>query len=593
MMLPARMLLLTPLAFLALLPNVLPPARAAEYGEQAERMMKLHQDLDSVEEMLQPAAAAPNSRGEGQTPRAALPLQPNSTLDGVVVFRDRALVTRLLSAAPGNGALHTADQRSVTFEGLPLGLDAESLHAQVRTGGARIVGVELVSGRGKVVDTERVTALRKQAQEVADQLGEVRDRVESLLAQRDVLRGMVKPGGDRPLASLEQMRTTLAYVGDAERDLAARLRKELEAAGKLDEALQPLLIQLADPLATGQTVRVDLEAGAAGSGGSRGDKSEIALSYQVAGASWRPSYNARLDDATGQVTLEYAGIVVQDTGEAWTNASLLLSTADPAVSGDLPRLEPWYLGSGGYNLEAGSGYSSAPDNEYRPMDKPPTSAVSSEMTATVQGSGTAVFAIPGRRTIAGDGSEQRVPIGTQTFRSTIELATVPKLVPEVYRRARVRYEGQVPLLPGAVSDFVGADYVGAGSIGAIVSGEDLELAFGTDDHYKVERQLIDRQVESLSGKRVRYTFRFRVRVSNHGGTAGDVLVTDQLPVSQLDKVVVQRLEGTPELPAQPDDPAGLLRWKASVAPGASQEILIAYSVTAPRDLPMRDLEQLF
>lgn len=284
---------------------------------------------------------------------------------------------------------------------------------------------------------------------------------------------------------------------------------------------------------------------------------------------------------------------MQDTGEAWTNASLLLSTADPAVSGDLPKLEPWVLGSGGYNLGSGSGYSSSPDNDYRPMEQTSSGAVSSDMTATVQGSGTAVFAIPGRRTIAGDGSEQRVPIGTQTFRGTIELATVPKLVPEVYRRARIRYEGQVPLLPGVVSDFVGADYVGEGRVGAIVSGEDLDLAFGTDDHFKVERQLIDRQVESLSGKRVRYTFRFRVLVANHGSIGADVLVTDQLPVSQLDKVVVQRLEGTAELPAQADDPAGLLRWKATIAPGASQEILIAYSVTAPRELPMHDLQQLF
>ncbi|MSP56060.1 MAG: hypothetical protein EXR69_10710 [Myxococcales bacterium] len=141
---------------------------------------------------------------------------------------------------------------------------------------ARIVGVELMSGRGEVVDTARVAALRAEAQTVAARLGEVRDRVESLLAQRDVLRGMVNPGGDRPLASLEQMRSTLAYVGQAEEDLAARLRKELEAARKLDQTLQPLLIQLADPLATGQTVRVDLEVSG---------NSQIALSYQVAGAS--------------------------------------------------------------------------------------------------------------------------------------------------------------------------------------------------------------------------------------------------------------------------------------------------------------------
>jgi uncharacterized protein (TIGR02231 family) len=341
-------------------------------------------------------------------------------------------------------------------------------------------------------------------------------------------------------------------------------------------------------------VRVDVDADQAG-------PVTVGLRYQVFGAQWRPAYNARLDDGASQVLLEYYGIVSQSTGEDWADVALMLSTADPSVSGALPQLTSWYLGRDTYgydynvegNLMAGRGYY---EDGHNPMQAVQQNAdmggmVDSQMNASVQGTGAVVFAIPGQRTIAGDGSEQRLPVGNQTFDVTMERSTVPKLVPEVYRQARLRYAGEAPLLPGTVSTFVGADYVGSGQQKTVVPGEEFLLAFGTDDRMRVERQLVSRQQDYLGvGKKtVRWTFHFRIKLSNFSDETRVLRLVDQLPVSELDRVTVKLLDSTPALEPSPDDGPGLMKWKLTIPPGSEQTVDLRFSVTAPTDVYLGSL----
>ncbi len=571
---------LTTLSLLLTLGPTAAMAGGQDFAAEAKKQMRLSFDLDEIEGMLQ---EPPMQYGEYAAP--VLPLEPNSDVESVTVFRDRALVTRVLTQSVGKGP------GGITFEGLPLGLAADSLHATVSTGDARITGVELVSGHGDVEETDHIVEIREEMTGITEELGQVRDRIESLLAQRAYLRDTLLNTGEegRPQPSLDQIRGTLTFVGDAEQEIAAELRKEQARASELDEQLSPLLVKLENPLATGMRVRVDLESGGGGA-------VTVGLRYQVFGARWWPSYNARLNGESEQVTLEYYGIVSQETGEDWNDVALMLSTANPSSSGELPALNSWYLGRDTYggdynvgaNLALGRGYYDSPLNEMQanPQTIVPQGIVDSNMNASVQGAGAVVFAIPGQRTIAGDGSEQRLPVGNQTFGAAMELATVPKLVPEVYRQARIKYQGEAPLLPGAVSTFVGADYVGSGQLKTVVPGEELLLSFGTDDSLRVERQLIGRQQEFVGpGKKTtRWTFHFRIKVSNFGGEAQTVRLVDQVPVAEIDRITVKMLETSEPLPANPDDGPGILKWKMKVPPGGEQVIELRFSVTAPTDI---------
>lgn len=523
-------------------------ALAADYEAEAVERMKLGFDLDDVRaELAAPAAAPP---APDQPARAALPLEPNSTLERVVVLRDRAIVTRTRTTEVPAG------ESRLRFEGLPLGVDASSLHAELRSGDGRIVAVEVVAGAGDVEETERITAIRAEATALSDELGRVRDRLEALLLQRDYLRSALLPAGDHPLPTLDTVKGSLAWLGDAERDLAKKLRAEELQAEQLGKKLSPLLVKLADPRATGATVRVDLDRPASG-------PVTVALRYTVGGASWWPTYAARLDEATRAVTLETSALVRQTTGEAWTNATIELSTANPQVGGAAPELSAWILDESGVD-----GASLAVQGSAR------------------SGAGALTVAVPGKRSIAGDGSEARIPLSSRTAPTTLSLTTVPREELEVFRAAQVTWTGETPLLPGEVASFVDGDYVGSAIIGAVAPGAELELGFGVDDRVEVKRALMERKVENLVGGRVRYTLRYRTTLHNYAKDPRTVTVSDQLPVSQWERITVTPIDGTPATP-DPDAPAGVQRWRVEVPAGTSRTLDFGFVVTAPRELATR------
>ncbi|MEZ4318672.1 MAG: mucoidy inhibitor MuiA family protein [Myxococcota bacterium] len=565
-----------------------------DYSAEAKSRMQLEFDLDDVEaELSRPARrASPRPAAEESwydappppPPPPELPLEPNSTLRSVTVFRDRALVTRELELPAGKGS------KTVVFEGLPHTIRPDGLSGLVLDGDARIVGVELVSPTGEVVEDARLEDLRAQALDITRQLGEVRDRIESLLGQRAYLRFtlLAQRGEGAPQPPLTEVRSTLTYVGEAEAALAKQLREQEELAKDLGDTLRPLLIKTKNPIATGRTVRVEVEA--------TGKKATIGLRYQVNGAAWNPSYNARLLD-DDKVELEYFGVVHQNTGEAWTDASIALSTANAGGSAVLPTLTPWYLGrddASAISLDTGAIVAPVAGGE-GPAE---SGLVSSKLTAKVEGSGAVVFAIDGKRTVAGDGSSQRLAVGTQTFTAVVDYATVPKLVPEVHRRASIRYAGEVPLLPGQVSTFVGADYLGSGAVTAVVPGEALRLSFGADERLKVSRELVSRRQEFLGAgqKTTRYNFHFRITVANYSGEARTVDLRDQLPVSELDKVTVKTIALTEGASEVPTSGPGVLRWDLAIPDGQERTVDLEFTVTAPTEVAyeaLRSMQMLF
>jgi len=71
---------------------------------------------------------------------------------------------------------------------------------------------------------------------------------------------------------------------------------------------------------------------------------ELELEYFVPGARWKPAYDLHFASARGQIRVETAAVVEQTTGEDWTDATLLFSTAMPGRGIDLPELLTWTLG---------------------------------------------------------------------------------------------------------------------------------------------------------------------------------------------------------------------------------------------------------
>lgn len=562
-------------------------ALGQDLQDEAERLMNLDFSLDEIQEKIAkpkrraaPAPIAADGYGyEAEEyaydtgvayvePVDRLPLEPNSTLETVTVFRDRAIVTRTLAVSLDAGV------QSVTFEGLPWTLMEAGLTAGVAKGGARIVGVEVVSASRELLeDDASLESVRTEAEDKVDALGLVRDHIEALLAERRYLRTALVPPGATSGVSVGQVQAGLRFVSEAEARISKELRQQQKEAEDLAEDLHPLLVKMDDPLASGQPVQIDLEVTKAG-------KVVLELEYGVPGAGWTPAYNARLDPDTSEVELDVYGVVQQRTAEDWTDAEILLSTANPASTASSEDLMPWTLGRSGsagvYNLEAGTGATTG-----APSAPSGGGVVDSDMQADVQRGGVVVLAIPGKRTIRGDGSAQRLPVGTQRLSATSSLRSVPKLEPAVSRQARVTYDGKLPLLPGEVSTFVGKDFVGSRFLDTVIPGEALELSFGTDDRYRVTRELVERTSSRAGRKATRYTFRFETTVVNHGAAAGEVTVVDQVPVAQDAGIDVDVLEAGSGVRNEVD---GKVTWTLELAPGGKAVVPLAFTVVIPDEL---------
>jgi uncharacterized protein (TIGR02231 family) len=72
-------------------------------------------------------------------------------------------------------------------------------------------------------------------------------------------------------------------------------------------------------------------------------KAEFELSYIVPNAKWFPTYDLRVKTVLEPLVIDYKANVTQQTGEDWNNVKLKLSTGDPSLSSQKPKIETWWL----------------------------------------------------------------------------------------------------------------------------------------------------------------------------------------------------------------------------------------------------------
>ena len=69
---------------------------------------------------------------------------------------------------------------------------------------------------------------------------------------------------------------------------------------------------------------------------------DLMIKYNIRGASWKPLYDARLDNDSSVQMVCYADIT-QTTGENWEDVALTISTAMPSKGTSPGELLDWYI----------------------------------------------------------------------------------------------------------------------------------------------------------------------------------------------------------------------------------------------------------
>ena len=520
----------------------------------------------------------------------------------VTVYPDRARVTRRGTAAlePGLHKLEIAE--------LPLTLDSSSVRAggmftaSAENGSARLLGVDVRKVFYQETPTLQVKELEDQIQALEDQDKALADQAEALVVQDKFARSVAEKAGEQLARGVAFARTDvgqggalmsfvvqeLARTQDGLRQVSVQRR---ELAKQLDRLRNQLKSLQGSRGRERYTATIEVEVTASGA-------LTVDLIYVVSNGGWQPLYDLRLIEATLELT--YLGQITQRTGEDWTDVSLVLSTARPALAAVLPELKPWYLNV--YQPptmeRAGvlrSAIAVAPSPAAAPAPKAMMlgDAAPVEMeavTATVEDSGASVtFRLPEKTTIPADGEPHKVTVAIVKLESKLDYVTVPKLTESAFRRAKVK-NSELMLLPGKASLFVEGDFIGSTPLKQTAPGEEFEFYLGVDDRVYVKRELKAREVDKkfLQDKR-RLHYGYETELRNLRTDKIALEVHDQLPVSRHESVKV-KLESADPRPAEQTE-LNELTWKLTLEPGAKQFARFDFSVEHPRDVKVIGLQE--
>jgi uncharacterized protein (TIGR02231 family) len=325
---------------------------------------------------------------------------------------------------------------------------------------------------------------------------------------------------------------------------------------------------------------------------------ELTIEYVVPGAAWRPYHRARLDPASGALTIRTDACVWQATGEDWTGAQLIFSTERPSLGTEPPDLA---------------------DDVLRVRRRPDQVVVETrdlEIDTTGLGrdgeGGRRAEEVPGiddggvgtrlrsatPATVPADGRPYRVLLGERQATASVGLVTMPERGLAVHVRAAATNPGPGPILAGPVDLLLASGYVGRGVIGFIAEGEKLELGFGPDAELRVHREAL-RETEAggvLSGWNATQV-RIAVRVSNLGDTVRKVRVTERVPISEVEQVKVEvappenwqledddgrREEITVVTQRSIDPDKGMISWLVELPPRERRAVALQYTIKSQK-----------
>jgi len=537
------------------------------------------------------------------------PAPLNSTISAVTVYTDRAVVTRTATVDLTGGTTE------LVFANLPQALDEHSL--QVSGHGTAQAVILDVSARQTYVDftpNARVKEIEDVLKGLQKQVRGLDDHATLLQAQGTMLDRMeaalfAPPTKDVPRPDLNQFTNSLTYLSEQK----SRITGERAALDEQREELQ-------NKITTAQNQLNELR----GAGG-RGYKTvtvrvsapqtcslDVALSYTVPGASWSPSYDARVLSAEHAVALGYFGIVRQNTGEEWKDVALTLSTARPGLGGAAPVLNMWNVDVfqpevvrlDAFEVKAAkdSGYirqnrAAAPAAVN--MQQFTTNATggaapeqdASLAQATIESAATsASFKIATAASIPSDNSPQKVPVVTVRLNASPEYLTVPKRLAAAYLTAKVMNTSDFPLLAGSMNVFLDGTFVATSALRTVMSGEKFDLALGADEGISVKHKRLNKFTEDTgltnSGKRI--TYEYQITIQNNKKTAERVIVVDQVPVSRNEKIVVKQL--SPDAKEVKPTPEGSLKWTLDLKPGEKRELTVKFSIEYPNEINVTGLE---
>lgn len=528
-------------------------------------------------------------------------MEIETKITDVIVYPDRARVIRRGRVALEIG-LHRLEVRELSNHLHP---DSARVSAY-GTAKARLLGMQIQQAFYADTPVEQVRLLEAQVEAAQDAIATLdgrRQLNEQARTHLDSLAGHTKVYA-RALASGQQNTEDQLALFERLKQRSAELNDEALAVEQSKRQAGRKLAQLEQQLEQARSQRprnrftASIELDVTGAG-----ELDVEISYLVSGASWTPQYDLRLLEDGGTTTLEvsYLAQVTQNSGEAWQDVALTLSTARPALAAAIPELKPWYvqpappprpLPSAPPSAKVASLRMAMPAMEAMQPDMAAPgegAAPAEEATARVEAGGAAVsYAIPGEATIPPDGSVFKAVIARYPLAPELNYVSAPGLAPAAYRRVKVRNDSAYTLLPGKANLFAGDEFLGATRLELTAPQGGIEIYLGVDDRIHVERRLARREVDkTIIGGRRRLHYGYEITLENLLEQPTTLLVRDQFPVGRHEEIKT-RLENAEPRPARQNE-LNQIEWDLPLAVKEKLRLRFDFIVEFPQGMEVTGL----
>ncbi len=322
---------------------------------------------------------------------------------------------------------------------------------------------------------------------------------------------------------------------------------------------------------------------------------KLNISYVVSNAGWTPYYDLRSEASTGKLNLTYKAQVYQNTGLDWNEVKLNISTNNPRANKTKPELNPWYIDYTAYRqvtekkskMEYLSETNAIPQAAFNQgftlnnMALDSDAMTADQFTTVVHHLIAAEFKIDLPYNIKSNNEQHMVLIKQAELDTKFKYYSVPKMDPGVYLVAQMTKLDELQLVPAKANIYFDGSYIGETYIDPTTMDDTLNLSLGKDPNIVVKRTLLKKDSkEKIIGEKKERTFAYQIEVLNLKSTAIELVIQDQLPITQNADITI---EATELSRGKLNETSGLIEWTINLKGKETKKFDFNFKVKHAKD----------
>ena len=512
----------------------------------------------------------------------ALSLTPayaaSSSIEQVTIYQGLASVTRALPVK-GNG------EQTLVFSCLSPYIDKDSVSVQAVTGvNLGEVSIETLSGE-QAAQCQYEGDANVQSQQAA--LAKINAELEAANLAKAYLQNLTK---------VSQISTEGTVANNA-RDIeiqAASINKRIWDIKQRQARAQAALNQTMAGSSTSTQNRVTQVSVRTASR----KPAAVKLDYQVRGAGWQPTYQARLDTNTEQLSITASAIIAQQTGENWQNVPLVLSSVNPnqRTTGQLPNVARLSLYEkeqasrarvASSMMEPSSIVVSERSSDDREAAAPTMAPLPSFSVSRQNKNGIIEYRLPQRVSLPSNGRHVRTIIDEQSGRSKLWIRSTPSVEQTAYWYASAPF-----LTPawadGALQLYRDDNYIGQARY-QYQTLKEQGIGFGVDPNILI-KQITDEDKQGDKGafnRKQTLSSTEAYQLTNQHSRTRRLQVLNSEPISRDDSIKVTTVHTPPVTERDWNDNTGMVAWEFDLPSKQSKVIRSTTQISYPADKKLR------